>query len=111
MGRTSCTKRERLLLLGHVGDEVGAVLGLLDAGEDHLGAGDELLGVLEVLEEVLLVPGDTRVLVGSGVGVALAGAGLAADDAVEVGALLGLALSSNDGVALEAELLEDRGTL
>jgi hypothetical protein len=30
---------------------------------------------------------------------------------VQVGALLGLALLSNDGVTLEAELLEDSSTL
>jgi len=41
----------RLLgLLLEVGDEVVAVLGLLETAEGHLGAGDVLLGVLEVLE-------------------------------------------------------------
>jgi hypothetical protein len=33
-----------------VGDEVVAVLGLLQATEGHLGTGNVLLGVLEVLE-------------------------------------------------------------
>lgn len=32
------------------GDEVVAVVGLLESSERHLGAGDVLLGVLEVLE-------------------------------------------------------------
>lgn len=41
--------KKRLALLLHVGDEVVAVLALLEAGERHLGAGDVLLGVLEVL--------------------------------------------------------------
>lgn len=49
------------------GDEVVAVLGLLEATEGHLGAGDVLLGVLEVIEEGVLVPGDTLLLVGVGV--------------------------------------------
>ena len=44
-----------------------AVLGLLEATEGHLGAGDVLLGVLEVIEEGVLVPGDTLLLVGVGV--------------------------------------------
>ena len=38
----------RLIL--KIGDEVVAVLGLLQATEGHLGTGDVLLGVLEVLE-------------------------------------------------------------
>jgi hypothetical protein len=32
------------------GDQVVAILGLLEATEGHLGAGNVLLGVLEVLE-------------------------------------------------------------
>ncbi len=44
------TKQERTLTV--------ALRLLLDAGEDHLGAGDVLLGVQEVLEESSLVPGD-----------------------------------------------------
>lgn len=44
-------RRRRLLsLLSQKGDEVVAVLGLLQATEGHLGAGNVLLGVLEVLE-------------------------------------------------------------
>lgn len=35
-----------------------ALVLLLQAGEDHLGARDELLGVRQVLEQGLLVPGD-----------------------------------------------------
>lgn len=37
-------------LLLEEGDEVVAVLGLLETTEGHLGAGDVLLGVLEVVE-------------------------------------------------------------
>lgn len=37
-------------LLLEEGDEVVAVLGLLETAEGHLGAGNVLLGVLEVLE-------------------------------------------------------------
>ena len=39
-----------------VSDEVVALALLLEAREDHLGAGNVLLGVLEVLEEGLLTP-------------------------------------------------------
>jgi hypothetical protein len=38
------------LWLVNIRDEVVALLGLLETTEGHLGAGDELLGVLEVLE-------------------------------------------------------------
>ena len=42
---------DRLLgLLAQEGDQVVSVLGLLEATECHLSAGDVLLGVLEVLE-------------------------------------------------------------
>ena len=72
-------------LLLEEGDEVVAVLGLLETTEGHLGAGNVLLGVLEVLElwrisiashrtfhpwqtyQSVLVPGDTLLLVGVGV--------------------------------------------
>ena len=37
-------------LLAEEGDEVVPVLGLLEAAKGHLGAGNVLLGVLEVLE-------------------------------------------------------------
>ena len=47
-----------------VGNQVGPVLLLLQPGEDHLGAGDVLLGVDEVLVQGVLAPGDALVLVG-----------------------------------------------
>ena len=47
-----------------VSDEVTPVLLLLEAGEHHLGAGDVLLGVDEVLLQGVLAPGDTLVHVG-----------------------------------------------
>ena len=71
---------------------------------------DVLLGVLEVVEEGLVSPGDAGLLVGGGVGVSLGLAGLAAEEAVEVGSLLvGAALL--DGVALRALGLEDLRSL
>jgi hypothetical protein len=46
---------ERLFgLLVEEGDEVVAVLGLLETTEGHLGTGNVLLGVLEVLELMLV---------------------------------------------------------
>lgn len=42
---------ERLLgLVLEEGDEIVAVLGLLETAKGHLGAGNVLLGVLEILE-------------------------------------------------------------
>ena len=101
----------RLFGLGlEEGDEVVAVLGLLEATEGHLGAGDVLLGVLEVVEERVLVPGDALLLVGVGVRVTGDLAGLAAEETVELGADL-VALALLQGVALSAAGLEETGTL
>ena len=103
-----------LLRLGsgglEVGDEVISLLLLLEAGEDHLGAGDVLLGVDEVLHQRVRAPRDAGALVGLGVGEAFLGAGVAAEEAVEVRDLLvGAALLH--GVALRALGLEGLGTL
>ena len=97
-------------LLLEEGDEVVAVLGLLETTESHLGARDVLLGVLEVLEERVLVPGDALLLVGIGVRVAIDLTGLAAEEAVEHGTDL-VALTLLQGVALRAARLEEVGTL
>lgn len=91
-------------------DEVVPVLLLLETTEGHLGARNVLLGVLEVLEEGLLVPLDALLLVGVGVSVAINGTGLAAEETVESGADL-VAAVLFDGVALGATRLEEVGTL
>jgi len=107
-------RRALLGLLGEEGDQVVAVLGLLQATEGHLGTGDVLLGVLEVLElerrsatgrrkdkgplhvcirsgdsgktyESVVVPGDALLLVGIGVGEALDLTSLATKKTVKVG--------------------------
>ena len=44
-----------------VRDQVVTVLLLLESGEHHLGAGDILLGVDQVLVQGVLAPGDTLV--------------------------------------------------
>jgi hypothetical protein len=41
-----------------IGDEVVAILVLLQAGEGHFSARDVFLGVLQVLKHGVLVPGD-----------------------------------------------------
>ena len=91
-----------------------------------------LLGVLEVLEEGLLVPGDTLVHVGSGVGEAIGLTGLTAEDTarrqlhqplphltrtratvdlpMEVGADL-VRLTRTNSMALSAAGLEETSTL
>ena len=104
----------RLLgLVAEVGDDVVAILGLLQTTEGHLGSGNVLLGVLEVLElqrvsrfgirvyrhtsetsyKSILVPLNTLLLVGVGVCETVDGTSLATEKAVKVGAnLVGLAL-------------------
>ena len=80
-----------LLLLGgldDVGGDVGTVLGGLETGEGHLGLGDVLLGVLEVVVEGVVGPRHAGVLVGGRVLVVGHHAGLAADQTVQVGTLL-----------------------
>src|SRR5688572_10359283 len=53
-----------------VGDEVGDALLVLEAGIDHLGAGDLGPWVLDVFAENGLVPGDAGILVGGRIVVA-----------------------------------------
>ena len=96
--------------MGYVRNQVVPVLLLLETAKGHLGAGDVLLGVLEVLEEGLLVPLNALLLVGIGVGVAVDGASLAAEEAVQGRADL-VAAGLVDGVALSATGLEEVGTL
>eukprot|EP00968_Pinguiococcus_pyrenoidosus_P014535 scaffold1311_cov256-Pinguiococcus_pyrenoidosus.AAC.56 len=93
-----------------VGDEVIAVLLLLQAGEDHLRALDVLLRCEQVVEQGVLGPQHTRLLVGRRVGVAFYRPRRAAEQAVEVGPLL-VSSSLLDRVALRALGLEDLGSL
>ena len=62
----SCKSRGRLL---EVSDEVGPVLLLLEAREDHLGARDVLLWVDEVLHQSVLAPDNALLDVGLSVSV------------------------------------------
>src|SRR3569832_2133268 len=94
-GRTQLrTNTEGLLLLAvgaeraEIGPEALGFLLVLDAGEDHLGARDLDARVLDVFEELRLVPGDARLLVGLGIAVSRRGAGMASVYAVELGAAL-----------------------
>merc|ERR1719195_2354157 len=89
-----------------VGYQVAPVLLLLQAGEDHLGAGDVLLGVLQVDVEGVLVPGDPLADVGRGVGEPSCSSSLPAPHTVKVGTLLVLAAGLNS-VALRASLCEN----
>src|SRR5262245_8585664 len=72
-----------LVVLRKIGPEVVGLVLVLDAGEDHLGAGNLPLGILDIFEEDFLAPGDAGILVGVGIGIALDAAGLAAVEAVE----------------------------
>src|SRR5215472_1510011 len=58
-----------LVELRDVGPEVVCFRLVLDAGEGHLGAGDLGLRVLDIFEELLLVPGNAGALVGIRIGV------------------------------------------
>merc|ERR1712046_33137 len=92
-------------------DEVLPLVGLLDASEGHLGALDVLLGVLEVLEEDFVGPGDARLLIGARVGEAIHLARLASEEPGEVGACGVLGIRAGDSVALQALLLVYLGSL
>ena len=69
-------------------NEVLSLVLLLDASENHLGARDELLGVLQVVKQSLLGPGHSTVLVGISVIEALCPTRLTAVQSIEVRALL-----------------------
>lgn len=86
------------------------VLSLLEATEGHLGTRNVLLGVLEVLEESVLVPVDGALLVGVGVRETGDLARLAAEETVELRANL-VALALLEGVALCATGLEETSAL
>lgn len=64
----------------HPCNEVITVLLLLQARERHLRARNVFFGVLEVLEQGLLIPGDALADVRSGVREPIGLAGLAAED-------------------------------
>lgn len=93
-----------------VGNDVGTVTGLLETVKGHLSSRNVLLGVLEILKEGLLVPGDALLDVSLGVGVALGLAGLAAKDTVQIGTDL-VGTTSLNGVALGTTGLEELGAL
>jgi hypothetical protein len=65
--KRSYDERRLFGLLSEEGDQVVTVLGLLETTESHLGSGNVLLGVLEVLEESVVVPLNALLLVGVGV--------------------------------------------
>ena len=69
-----------------------------------------LFGVLQVLKEGVLAPHDTRLFVGSGVGVSFGHTRLTAKETVEVGALF-VCSSFLYSVALAALGLENLGSL
>src|SRR5258708_32762790 len=75
-----------LVVLRENRTEVAGSFLVLDAGEYHLGAGNLRLGVLDVVLELGLVPGDAGILVGIRVGITLRRAGVAAVETVGPGA-------------------------
>lgn len=89
-----------------VSDEITTLIGLLEASEDHLGAGDVLLWIFQILEEGVLAPGNSLSLVGIGVRESSGLTSFTAEDSVQIRADLVLA-ASFDSVALRASLNED----
>src|SRR5260370_41906226 len=79
-----------LVVLREKRPEVAGFLLVLDAGEHHLGAWNLRLGVLDVVLELGLVPGDAGILVGVRIGIALRRAGVAARAPRGFRAVLGL---------------------
>ena len=93
-----------------VSNQVLPVLVLLQSSKGHLGARDVLLGVLQVLEQGLISPGDTLVNVGSGVRVSVCLTGLTAKDTEQVGTNF-VWSTTLEGVALSTTGLEETGSL
>lgn len=91
-------------------DQIVAILALLETTESHLGSRDVLLGVFEVGEQSVLVPGNALGLVGVGVVVALNLTSLAAEESVKVRSNL-VGTTFFKGVALSTAGLEKVSTL
>src|SRR3954462_2870922 len=90
-----------LVELRDVGPEIVRLILVLDAGEHHLGTGDLALWVLDVVEELVLAPGDAGILVGIRIVVAFDRAGLTAVEEVRHRADLVVGAFA-DGVAGQA---------
>src|SRR5258708_39669398 len=102
-----------LVVLREKRPEVAGFLLVLDAGEHHFGAWNLRLGVLDVVLELGLVPGDAGILVGIRVGIALRRAGVAAVEPVEFRAdlVLGAFADRVTGHAFIERSLADRDVL
>ena len=93
-----------------VGNEILSLVLLLDTSENHLGSRNVLLRSQKVLEESILVPGDSLLHVGIGISVSLSLTSLAAKESVKVRSLL-VGLTSSTHVALSTLSLENLSTL
>jgi hypothetical protein len=60
-------KRNLLGSFLHVSNDISTILGLLETSKGHLGTRDIFLGVLKIVKEGLVIPGDTLLNVGRGV--------------------------------------------
>src|SRR5450631_488886 len=89
VSKTACLRSLLLSIrseLLEIGPKVAGFLFVLDAGEDHLGARNLGARILDVVLEGRLAPDDAGVLVGVGIAEAGRAAGMAAVEAVELGA-------------------------
>src|SRR6185312_7627662 len=73
-----------LVILRDERPEIVDLFVVLDAGKNHLGAGNFRLRVLDVFLEQGLIPGDAGILVGVRVIIIRRGAGLAAVESVQL---------------------------
>lgn len=111
-----------------ISDQVVTFLALLQATESHLGAWDELLGILKIFElewqivlawpreysientdQSLLIPGHIGLFVGIGVGIPISLASFTAEESMQIGADL-MAATALDSVTLCTTSLEELGT-
>lgn len=88
-----------------ISDQILPVFGFLEAGEQHLGTGNELLWIGQIRVQRALVPHDALVLVGVGVAESGRQSALTSDQAVQVRSDFVLA-ALLDRVALGARTLE-----
>jgi len=68
-----------------ISDEIGSLVLLLQAGENHLGAWDIFLRILQVLPKSIFAPGDALGLVGVSVFVARSLASLTSKKTIKIG--------------------------
>jgi hypothetical protein len=94
----------------HVSNNVTTFLGLLETVKHHLGTRNVLLGVLQVIEQCLVFPNDTLLLVGVRVGKSFSLTRLTSKDSSKIRSNL-VCTSLFNSVALSTTGLEEFGSI